>query len=107
MRTTPKYPIVTAGSMAGNITSSQIPLNQDFGFNIQITWTGTPVGILDVQASDDGVTYISILDAPVSTVGISKYMFNVSNPQYEFAQLVYTSTSGTGTMTAIVSIKGF
>lgn len=107
MRIVPAEPIVTNATMSGNITSIPIQLNQDFAYAVAAVWTGTPVGTLKLQASIDNVTYIDITGSPTPVSGPGNFMWNVEVCAYQFARMVYTATSGTGTLNAKTTIKGF
>ena|ERR1019366_3572742 len=106
------FPIVgstsgVSGDMSGNITSLATNLDETCTYNIQATFTGSPVGSIKVEGSDDPVLlgYTDITDsiAPITTSG--NYMLNVEFPGYSWVRLVYTFTSGTGTLVAKINAK--
>lgn len=87
--------------------------------NYSVSWAGTsPVGVITVQASDD---YALNSDGTVKTAGTWNTLplsdtcdvsGNTGNGMIDIDQLaayairlVYTRTSGTGTMSAIISAK--
>lgn len=100
-------PIVTAATMGGNITSTVIDLDYLQGYAVQAVWTGTPTGSLAIQVSNDQVVWSSL--AGVSPVALSgaagNTMFNVPQSFFRYTQLVYTFTSGTGTLSANACVK--
>ncbi len=112
--------IVTNGDMSGTLTinSAITDLNQQYVYSIQAVYSGTPVGSLKLQASNDIVTLgagggqpaiTNWTDISGSTVGISaagNYLWNVSNFGYRWTRLVYTQTSGTGTLNVVLNAKG-
>lgn len=109
-------------SGTSTITSAPIPLDQIFGFAVQAYWTGTPTGTIYLQASSqspptqnqvanggpDNITlWDTITGSPYSISGTSgSYMWNVNLAFYRYVQLVYTNSSGTGSLSAIISVKG-
>lgn len=116
--------LLTNASMTGTdtITSAPIPLDQIYGYAIQASWTGTPTGTFSLQASSespptqsqvanggpDNITlWDTIANSSYSIAGSSgTYMWNVNLAFYRYVQLVYTNTSGTGSLSAIMSAKG-
>lgn len=116
---------MSSTSMTGtNVRTSQaIPIDQLWGFAIQVVWTGTPTGTFKLQASCDapaqetqtsnGGPYVitnwdDVTDSPYSVAGAAgSYTWNVREPAYRFVRLVYTNASGSGTITSSkLSAKG-
>ena len=99
--------LLAATSMASNITSPAYDVSETTTYNIQAVWSGsTPIGTTQLQASQDGVTYTLIDGSILAVTGnTGSNMYNVQLPAYKWVQLVYTSASGTGTMTATISGK--
>ena len=113
--------IVTANSMASNITSSIVLLDQAFGYSVQCIYTtsGTLAGTLKLQGSNNHVQDINgnvitagtFTDIPGQSTTLSvsangSYMFNVE-AWYLYFQLVYTTAnSDTGVLNAFATIKG-
>lgn len=115
----PPYSVITNGSMAGNITSAVTIIQNLSMISYDISWTGTtPVGVMTVQVSN---TYAVNADGTVRNAGnwttltMSSPMTVTGNSGNGFAdidatgafaiRLVYTRTSGTGTMNATLSAK--
>lgn len=108
MRTVPAYPLVVNQSMGANYTSPAFKLDQVMMFSIEATWTGTPTGNISLQASNDGVNYYQISGTSQATGGAAGgFLWNVSNAGYLYVQLYYAFTSGTGTLNATGTSKGF
>ncbi len=112
--------LVSAGAMTGatTINSSAIPLEQIYGYAIQAVWTGTPNGTIKLQASCDvpaqtpttaGVptNWTDIADTSTSIAGTSgNQLWNVNGCFYRYVRLTYTNTSSTGSLSALMSVKG-
>lgn len=110
MRTTPNaFTIINAQAMTGNITSTPvISLNQSFGYSVQAVWTGTPVGNLKLQCSNDNVNWTDIASTTTAAGGAAgNFEWNVISPMYLYAQCAYVFTSSTGTLTVTAVVKGF
>jgi hypothetical protein len=108
--------ISSFGDMSqSSISSNPINLNQKYGFSIHSLFTGSPVGTLKIQGSNDvgtdgigsGVSNWSDIPGAIFSVTASgDAMFNLDATYYNWARLYYTSTSGTGTLTARLNSKG-
>lgn len=111
-------PIVTNASMAITInvqSGTSVPVNVDecVSFSIQAIYTGSPLGTIKIQCSNDSVSPVNGIptnwtDVTDSAAGISAagtYVLNVEFPAYSWIQLVYTPTSGSGTMNARINAK--
>ncbi len=115
---------IDAVSMGASITSSATVLQSVSMLNYAVTWTGTtPVGTLAVEASNDckvdgagavtGGTWNAIpLDLNGVTVTSIPISGNTGNGMIDIdglaayaTRLVYTRSSGTGSMTAVVTGK--
>lgn len=94
-----------AADMSSNITGDVINIQNVKGYAVQFIWTGaSPVGELDIEASNDGETFTSILDSTLEVAANSgDYLVNVENALYGYIRVVYTSTSGSGDLTCFVN----
>ena len=92
------------------ITSDGYDVSQASGFSISIAVTGSPVGVFKLQGSnsDTGTTtYDDISGATYSTTTAVNFSWNVSDVFYSFVRLIWTKTSGTGTITDFyITTKG-
>jgi hypothetical protein len=103
---------------SGNTPSALNIFNQD-NIGIQLDWTGSPVGTFAIQISsnrkqDDfgNVTFpgtfvtLPLSPAIVATGTPNTAYIDLNQESAHFLQIVYTATSGTGTLTGIVVGKG-
>jgi hypothetical protein len=97
--------MVTNGDMSASITSDTINLVNKEGFSIHAIYTGSPVGTLNVSGSIDGVTFTSIPDSLLSISAAGDVLYNFREVNYVFARVVWTFTSGTGTLNIFFSTK--
>lgn len=110
--------IISAGDMsAASVTSTALDINQAYSFSIQAAWTGsTPVGTLQIQGSNDivasisNVTNWSNVGGTAGTAAVSgnagSAMLEIPVAEYHYVRVVYTKTSGTGTINATFFSKG-
>lgn len=119
--------VIKAASMAAaTITSSPTILQSLSMVSYSVVWTGSsPIGTLSVQASNDvqigidgtvvagtgtwNTLYFNYNGSLVSSIPVSgnsgNGLINLSNLSFYAIQLVYTKTSGTGSLTATVTGK--
>lgn len=98
---------IPSGSMAGALTFGPQNLAQIYGYSIQAVYAGSPAGELKLQASNDGINYCDIPGTNYTVTGSGSFLWNVSNSNYLYIQMVWTPTSGTGTLSALAYIRGF
>lgn len=111
--------IITNGSMAGNLTSTIMEVKQQDNIGIQLNWTGTPVGTFTVLVSMDHVrdiyqnvlvagNFISLPLSPAITASGSGDIAYIDLNQLSaaYVEVIYTRTSGTGTLNAFITAKG-
>lgn len=95
-----------SANMASSATSDSQQLNWAFGYSICASTTGAPVGTLKLQASVDNTTFVDIDGSSVSISASGNSFWNVTDVMYGYFRLVYTRTSGTGTLTGEILYKG-
>lgn len=112
-----QYPIINATSMAATITSAAT--NVEFLDNIgfQIVWTSSDaIGTITIEGSNTynpnlnvagswfALTFSPALTQPASNNG--NYGISVNQFPWSWIRVVYTRSSGSGTLTATLSAKG-
>jgi len=100
-----------SGDMSSSITSLPTILDETCTYNVQATFTGSPVGVIKLQGSNNP-TLLGWVDitGPGNTTVVAvttsgTYMVNVEFAGYSQVQLVYTRTSGSGTLYAQINAK--
>lgn len=113
------FQVITNGNMSGNITSAVSVVQNLSLISYDISWTGsTPVGIMSVQVSN---TYSQNSDGSVRNAGnwttltlsapaivsgnTGNGFIDIGGTGAYAMRLVYTRTSGTGTMQAFIDAK--
>ncbi len=111
------FPVITNGSMAGNITSAVTVIQNLSQISYDISWSGsTPIGVCTVEVSN---TYSQNADGSVRNAGswtalplsgtvsgnTGTGFIDIGEIASHAIRLVYTRTSGTGTMNATVKGK--
>lgn len=115
-------PLINGTSMGASINGPATIINRLPGISYDITWTGTPTGTFSVQVSNtyaqnaDGsiaaagtwedlpvAAIVGTLPAPAGSAGHG--FIDVVGTQAYAVRLVYTRTSGTGTLTVLAAAK--
>lgn len=100
--------LVGLNSLNSNYTSPSIVIFDSVNQAIQAVWAGTAgslVGSFQLQASFDNSIFANIGGA-IAVSGDGSYMWNNLYAVYPYARLVFTRTSGTGTLTSLkIGIK--
>lgn len=98
------------GTMTGTSTihSAKTQIQQLDNVGLQISWTGTAVGTISVECSNDDVTYYSLtfspaLTQPAGTAG--GYLVDLNQNPFIWVRVSYVNSSGSGTLSAILSAK--
>lgn len=115
-------PVVLASgtSLGADMQSKGEDLNQIIMFSVQAVFTGTPVGTLKLQISDDIVNQAPQGSDPAANVqnwsdysgsevavsAAGNWTWIVSDASYRWMRVVYVRTSGTGSVTITYSGKG-
>lgn len=93
-----------AGAMASTnvIYSNIIEKSRMDNINLEITWTGTPTGLIEVLVSDSGINFYPLTFSPILTQPAGSaggYTINLTQLSAKYIMLRYTNSSGTGTIT--------
>lgn len=99
-----------AGVMTGTSTiyTNILGIRQTDNEGIELTWTGTPTGTIQVMVSNSGVNFYSltfnpILAQPAGSAG--GYVIALTGIPFQYMFIQYTNASGTGTITAYAQCK--
>lgn len=109
--------IISSGDASGNLISIALDSSYLFATSAQAVATGSPVGVLKLQFSNDHAfaspnnqTPTNWSDIPNATVSISAAgVFAIPRTElcYQWIRAVYTFTSGTGAITVETNSLGF
>ena len=95
---------ISNGAMTADRTSEVILLDHQYGYSVQIAWTGTPTGDFTLEASNDNTTFITVSGSTVAAGGgAGNHLWEVDVAMYRYVRVKYTFTSGTGTWTQALS----
>ena len=98
--------LVSAASAAVNITSVPATLGDLGQFSIHVKFSsGTLNGTLTLDCSNDGTDWVTVTGSSQSIAAGASHVWNISNANYKYVRVAYAATSGTGTMTATMTLK--
>lgn len=101
------FKVVDAQSMTTEVISLPTAITSQDNVAYQVTYSGSPTGSFNVEATLDGTTWSTLVFSPAMTAAnsASPFLININQVPYAQLRLKYTPSSGTGTMTAIVMAK--
>ena len=113
-----KWDAIVAGSMATNITSPVTNVQFLDNICIQLNFTGTPTGTFSVEVSVDheqdsqgAVTQagnwvaLPLEPTPVAAGSADQIILDLNQISQPWIRVIYTATSGTGSLDMIISAK--
>jgi hypothetical protein len=100
------YKIIDAGDMSGNLTSSVTDIQYMDNICMELVWTGTPTGSFSVEGSLTGDNWIAISLTPSAPSGSAgSALLDMNQLSFPKIRIVYTATSGSGTLNAWIGGK--
>ena len=107
-------PVALAVPLNANSVSTAIPLKNLYLYNVTAVITGTPTGVIELQASSDPETnpsqtvpppanWITITNSNFTLSSAGKTMWNDTDVAYNWVRVKYTDASG-GMSTAVMDI---
>jgi len=114
-------PILEDGDASGDLVSEGVSMEYQYGISIQAVISGTAAGTLKLQGSNDFgnpseaagpvhgqnvVNWSDIADSSAPVTGTGTVTWNFQGVFYKWIRVVYTATSGTGTMNIRANTKG-
>ena len=104
----PAYHLISNGDMSTTITSNITNIQNLDNIGIEWSWTGTPTGAFTILASISGQNFIPLtfsdpLPIPSGSAGL--WLTDLGQVSFYQIQIVYTPTSGAGTLNVWISGK--
>lgn len=103
------YKMMDAADISASVNSSEVNVINLDKASVLVSWSGTsPVGVLKVEAknADNGAWFELDMGGPISVSGNSgNHILLFNELPHNAIRLVYTSTSGTGNLDAVLVAK--
>ena len=105
------YRIVNAVSAGATATSGSTSIRFLDNVSVSVQWSAgsTPVGVYTIEGTVDGLIWKTVPDDAATTASVSgasgSYMLKFSNCAFDKMRVVYTRTSGSGTLDAYIMGK--
>lgn len=90
--------------MGSTIESSIVDIGELSGYCIHAIWTGTPSGVITIEASNDGINFVS-QNSQATGGAAGQHLHNVANVHYRYIKVVFTHAASTGNLTVYCSGK--
>lgn len=100
------YKIILNGNMATSLSSTEVDLSKCDGYSIYAKWTGAPVGTIKLTVSLDGTNFVDLSGSETEVSGAGDVLWEVATAFYDKVIVVFTRTSGTGTLNVQCNGKG-
>jgi len=113
----PVIQVITAGDMSANVTGPATNISYLDNVAMQLNFTGTPTGTFSVEGSLDHKEYngqivnagnfipLSLATTPVASGAAGQILLDLNQLSFPYIRIVYTRTSGTGSLDAFISAK--
>lgn len=101
--------ILDLESMAASFESEAIDILYFRGYSISLIFTGSPVGTAKLQISNDTEepsNWVDLTDSSVSITEAGSIVYEVTESFSSFVKVVYTRSSGSGSMSGNITAKG-
>lgn len=96
--------LFTNQAMTTTLSTSVIDLAETLGYAVHAIWTGSPVGFISTQGSNDGVNFVEVDSSATGGVA-GQHLLNVEKHHYRYVRVQFLFTSGTGSLNLYVSGK--
>ena len=101
---------VLSGAMSGTNTvyTQIIDVTIKDNLGLELTWTGTPTGTIQIYASASGInfyplTFTPVLSQPAGSAG--GYLIDLNQFPWKYIYVKYTNASGSGALTVYMTTK--
>lgn len=101
---------VLAGAMSGTNTvySNIQDVSNTDNQGLEVTWTGTPTGTIQVLGSESGVNFYALTFVPPITQPAGApggYIIDLNQFPWRYLMVQYTNVSGSGSLTVWIGSK--
>ena len=101
------YLVLNGGDMSGDITTADTTVTNTDVVGYHLTWTGTPTGVFEVQATVNGTDWqaLSLSPTPQATGAAGGTLISLNQIPYNKVRVFYDRTSGSGSLTVWIMTK--
>jgi len=99
-----------SGTMSGTNTiyTNIVDISRMDNIGLEVTWTGSPTGTIQVMVSNSGINFYALTFDPVlaqPSGSASGYVINVNQIPFKYIFLQYQNSSGSGVITVYMQVK--
>ena len=95
---------VSGESAGADFTSVPVNILHVDRVALELVWTGTPTGIVEVQVSNTGTNWTAV-DSTITPAGSADFGFVEIETSAKFVRVFFDYTSGSGTLSAHLTAK--
>lgn len=100
------YVLLNSADISVTVTSNPVDVTGINGVSLSAVYTGSPVGVIKLQASvDNGANWSDVASSSFSISSAGVFIWNYAPVAVPLLRVVYTATSGTGALTVTVFKK--
>lgn len=100
------YTLINAASMTADVTSIPIEIGGIRGVSISAVYSGSPNGTIKLQASvDSGTNWSDVASSSFAISSAGVFIWNYDPVAVPLLRVVYTFSSGSGSLTVTVFKK--
>lgn len=93
-------------SMSADITSTDMAIEGYPFYSMQFSWTGTPTGSVEIQASVDHVNWSTVAGSATNTGGTAgSVLIDYDGSAVRYVRAHYTFGSSTGSLSVVLFAK--
>lgn len=103
------FNVISSGDMSGSITGAEVSIRDVDDIAIVYSWNGTaPVGEVKVYVQNGSSPWTLLGISPAAVVGGASGANNImiTNVSFEKIRVDYVRTSGTGSLSVVLTGKG-
>ncbi len=104
-----KNAVLIPTQTAANKTSAGCQLADLSLFSVAVIFTGSDVvGVLTLECTDDetgAANYVTVAGSSTAVAASGNVTYNVNGAGYRWVRVKYAHTSGTGNITATITVK--
>lgn len=95
-------------SSTNTIYSQILEVSRMDNIGVEIAWTGTPTGTIQVMVSNSGINFYALTFNPALTQpsgSAGGYVVSLNQLPFKYVMLEYTNISGSGSISAYAQMK--
>lgn len=89
--------LLSESALGADKRTEILDMSNLYGLSAQVTYTGTYVGVLKIEVSNDGINFAELSTPTTSLSAAGTYVINLDNVFYKYARFFLDHSSGSAT----------